>query len=417
MKRNALGLARVIDAVQSADILVGIPCCQNEQTVTVVIRAALEGLKQAAPGATALVLVVDSGAFDGTGDVVRNLNIREPGVTLHYHAAAPSFRHSVPYHGNEGKEIALKTILETSQTLGAHACVLLSGDLKSISPEWVVRLLEPLLQQGYEYVAPVYQRHRYDGTLSQTTLVPLMHTLYGKALRQPLTGEAAFSGTVAAELLRDRFWTSESLRSAVDLWRATAAVAGNYRVCQTVLGTLVRAQNSGPVDVSDILVQLAGAAFTMMDLYYDVWKRSTPAENPVFGDFHEAGAAPVSVNLDAMIERFRLGVREFMKIWSGFLPREIQTFLQKAALQPSEKFQVPDEVWAEIVCSFALAHHRKMMNQQHLVQTLTPLYLGKTASFIQESRNLGPEEFEAAVGRICRAFGDMKYFLKVNWPA
>jgi len=415
MQENAKDLARVLDVVQSADILIGIQSCQNEQTIAGVIQAALEGLKQAAPGAKALVLVVDTGPADGTGNAVRNFPISGTGITLHYHAEAPSFRPVAPYHGSEGREVAFRTILEASRTLGIRACVLLSGDLKSISPGWIGCLLDPLLQHGYDYVAPVYQRHRYDGTLSQTTLYPLMQTLYGKAVQQPLAGEAAFSRTIVEELLLDRFWNFESLRPAVDLWRATAMVAGKYRGCQAVLGRLVREQSRHSIDVSDTLVQLAGSAFTMMELHSDAWKKNTPTDIPIFGAYQVANAETVSVNLDTMIERFRIGVREFMKIWSVFLTKEIRTFLQKAALQPNAKFHIPDEVWAEIIFSFALAHHRKMMNQQHLIQTLTPLYLGKTASFIQETRHLSPEEFEAAVGQINRAFGDMKYFLKVNW--
>ncbi len=415
MKGNTEELDGVIDAVRSADILVGIPCCRNEKTVTVVIRAALEGLKQAVPGRRSLVLVVDTGPADGSGEAARNVRVGDPDITLHYLAAAPVFRHADPYHGSEGREIALRIILKAAQQLGVHACLLLSGDLRIISADWIVRLLEPLLLHGYDYVAPVYQRQRYEGTFAQTLLFPLLYALYGRAMRQPLTGEAAFSEQVIEDLLRSPFWNMDMLRPAVDLWRSTAVVAGNWRVCETALGSLDREQSSLSVDVSTLLVQLAGASFTLMDLYHDAWKRSSPSEIPVFGVVHEADAAPVTVNLDNMIERFRLGVREFMKIWSVFLSREIRAFLHKAALQPNEHFRIPDEPWAEIVFSFALAHHRKILNQQHLVQTLTPLYLGKTASFIQETRQLGPEAFAAAGKRVCRAFADMKYFLKVNW--
>ncbi|MBW2027152.1 MAG: hypothetical protein JRI90_17775 [Deltaproteobacteria bacterium] len=49
--------------------------------------------------------------------------------------------------------------------LQAKAVVVVDADLKSITPEWIKHLAEPLYN-GFSYVAPLYIRHKYDGTIT-----------------------------------------------------------------------------------------------------------------------------------------------------------------------------------------------------------------------------------------------------------
>ena len=43
-------------------------------------------------------------------------------------------------------------------------CAMVDSDLRSITPDWVKYLLDPVLEKDYQFVAPVYVRHKYDGT-------------------------------------------------------------------------------------------------------------------------------------------------------------------------------------------------------------------------------------------------------------
>ena len=74
------------------------------------------------------------------------------------------------------------------------ACAVVDADVRSISPEWIELLLRPVLEQGYDYAAPYYLRHKYDGTITNSLAYPLTRALYGKRIRQPIGGEFGFSG-------------------------------------------------------------------------------------------------------------------------------------------------------------------------------------------------------------------------------
>ena len=91
-----------------------------------------------------------------------------------------------PYHGIPGKGSAFRTIFEIARRLNAKACAVVDSDLRSITPEWIELLLRPILDDHYDYVAPYYLRHKYDGTITNSIVYPLTRTLYGQRIRQPI---------------------------------------------------------------------------------------------------------------------------------------------------------------------------------------------------------------------------------------
>jgi hypothetical protein len=55
------------------------------------------------------------------------------------------------------------------------------------------------------------------------------------------------------------------------------------------------------------------------------------------------------------------------------------------------------------------------MNRGHLLKSLTPLYLGRTASFVLETRDSSAVEVEDRIEELCLAFEKRKSFLIENW--
>jgi len=68
-----------------------------------------------------------------------------------------------------------------------------------------------------------------------------------------------------------------------------------------------------------------------------------------------------------------------------------------------------------VIYDFALAYHDKVLHRDHLLKSLVPLYLGKTASFILETRtSTAPLVMENIEG-LCRLFEGMKSYLRERW--
>jgi hypothetical protein len=74
---------------------------------------------------------------------------------------------------------------------------MVNSDLRSITADWVKYLLDPVMENGCQFVAPLYIRHKYDGTITNNIVYNLTRALYGKRIRQPMGGDFAISMDVA----------------------------------------------------------------------------------------------------------------------------------------------------------------------------------------------------------------------------
>jgi len=405
-----------IDEIKEADILVGIPSYNNARTIGHVVRAVQAGFAKYFSDRKCVLVNSDGGSTDGTMDIVQNAAIEDFQSILLHHRVRPTFKITTPYHGIPGKGSAFRTIFEIADALNVKACAVVDSDLRSITPEWIELLIKPVIEGGFDYVAPLYHRHKYDGTITNSIVYPLTRALYGKRIRQPIGGDFGFSGKLARLYLTKDVWETDVARYGIDIWMTTTAIANNFRVCQAFLGAKIHDPKDPGADLSTMLYQVVGSTFDLMETYSNLWKTIKGSEPLLTCGFQYAvGLEPVNVNVDRMIDRFSLGVKELTDIWKEFLPKGIIDFLNKAKGLTKEKFHIPDEIWVEIIYSFAIAAHKKLINKEHLLKSLTPLYIGRTASFVLETWDSSAEEVEEKIEKLCIIFEDRKDFLINKW--
>jgi len=405
-----------ISEIKEADILVGIPSYNNSKTIGHVVKAVHAGFAKYFPDRKCVLVNSDGGSKDGTIDVVQNTAVEDFQSILLQHRVSQVFKLSTPYHGIPGKGSAFRTIFQIAEALNVKACAVVDSDLRSITPEWIELLIKPVIESEYDYVAPLYHRHKYDGTITNSIIYPITRALYGRQVRQPIGGDFGFSGRLARFYLTKDVWETDVARYGIDIWMTTTAIANDFKICQSFLGAKIHDPKDPGADLSAMLYQVVGATFDLMETYSSMWKTVKGSE-PVqsLGFQYAVGLEPVLVNLDRMIDKFRLGVKELMSIWKSFLPAEITVFLERAQGLKKEEFRITDEIWAEIIYRFALAVHKKMMNKEHLLKSLTPLYIGRTASFVSEAWESDAQEVEAKIENLCRMFEDKKRLISENW--
>jgi hypothetical protein len=419
MSLNHTPLAPATDAclrdIGSADVLVGIPSYNNADTVGHVVRAVSAGLAKYFPEQRAVLVNSDGGSSDDTPHIVartaidyRHLLIADRQSVLH--------RIVTPYHGIPGKGSAFRTIFEVARRLNAKACAVVDADLRSISPEWIDMLLRPLLEEGYDYVAPFYLRHKYDGTITNSLAYPLTRALYGQRIRQPIGGEFGFSGTLAAHYLDQHVWESEVARFGIDIWMTTEAIASGARVCQSFLGAKIHNPKDPAADLSDMLREVVGSLFASMEDHSGIWsgiQGSQPV--PVFGFPYEVGVEPVHVNVEGMIDHFRQGLKDLEAIWTQVLTEDTIQQLYDLNHQEGAASCLPDDLWVRIVYDAATAYHHQVLPREHLLKSLTPLYLGRTASFVLATQGLTSAEAEHTIEHLCQSFERKKAYLLARW--
>ncbi|MGH9894924.1 MAG: glycosyltransferase family 2 protein, partial [bacterium] len=221
-------LTKRVEQIEKADIVVGIPCYNNESTIANVLKQISHGLAKHYKSARSVILVSDGGSTDDTREIARDEEImpwQEKVVFV--------------YRGISGKGTALRAIFEASEKLGAGACAVVDADLRSITPDWVKYLLEPVVEKGYQFVAPTYSRHKHDGTITNQVVYSLTRALYGKRIRQPIGGDFAFSRDTVDSFIKQSVWMTDVARFGIDIWMTTHAITKGFRICQANLGVKI----------------------------------------------------------------------------------------------------------------------------------------------------------------------------------
>lgn len=407
-----------VTALGSADIVVGIPSYNNAKTIGHVVRAVLTGLGKYFPDQRAVCVNADGGSRDGTSDVVAQVSLPERAPVLIQHEVPDIQRVLTPYHGVPGKGSAFRTVFEIARRLGARACAVVDADLRSIRPEWMELLVGPVLLRDFDYVAPLYLRHKYDGTITNSIVYPMTRALYGVDVRQPIGGEFGFSGRLANHYLQQPVWDTDVARFGIDVWMTTTAIADGFRVCQSFLGAKIHDAKDPGADLVSMFTQVVSSVFDLMAVHASKWPAvHTVNEVPLFGFPHGVGLEPVHVNVDRMLAIFRTATRDLREVWQEVLRPQTLTKLGRLAEATDAEWHFSDELWVDVVYECAIGYRRRLLPPSQLLQSLVPLYLGRTASFVLQAGTDSAEGVEARIAKLAGVYVMKKPYLASHWPA
>jgi glycosyltransferase involved in cell wall biosynthesis len=417
---DTVGLPPGVEArlaeIGAVDVLIGIPSFNNARTIGHVVRAAAAGLAKHFPRARSVIVNSDGGSKDGTAEAVAAAEFVAPATILVSHPLSAVHRIVTPYDGVPGKGSAFRTIFAIADRLEAKACAVLDADLRSITPGWIELLAGPVLHEGFDFVAPLYLRHKYDGTITNSIVYPLTRALYGREVRQPIGGDFGFSGRLARHYLTKPVWESNVARFGVDIWMTSTAIADGFKVCQAFLGAKLHDAKDPGADLAAMFVQVVSSVFDLMGTNRERWAAVRAAEDvPLYGFPHGVGLEPVNVNVERMLGIFRQGARDLREIWQRGLAEDTLAEVEAVAASQDRPFHFRDPLWVRVVYDFAVAYDRRVLPAEQLLASMVPLYLGRTASFVLQTAESGPDEVEVAVKGLADEFLRQKDYLLRRW--
>ncbi len=372
-----------ISKIGSADVVVGIPSFRNAATIGYVAATAAKGLQEYFPGARVAIVNADGGSEDGTPDrVVEGAS----GVPVAVGR----------YIGPPGKGSAFRAIFTAVGILGARACAVVDSDLRSITPEWIGRLVTPITSGDTDYMTPLYARHKHDGTITNSVAYPLTRALYGLRVRQPIGGEFGFRADLARAYLEQPVWDTDVARFGIDIFMTTTAMVRRARVAQAFLGAKIHDPKDPAADLGPMFTQVVGTLFRMAAENEAMWSKVEGSRDvPVIG-------APMPVEPEAVpADPARL--REKYAAAKG---------TQEAVWRQILSARVPDKLdantWARFVFDHLEAALRRPAESEPLARSLLPLYQLRTATFIEEVRDMTTTQSETVIEDGARAMEDEK---------
>lgn len=407
---------QTIEQLGTVDIVVAIPSYNNAGTIGQVIHQVQTGLQTHFASVKSIILHTDGGSGDGTPErVLEGATGGIPLVQVPYPVYAAQ-KLTTAYFGVPARNSAYRTIFELALQLQTKACVIIDGDVSPFSAPLIEQLVRPVLDQQFDFIAPYYFRHKFDGTVTKSMLYPGMRALYGKRVRQPVSGDLGLSSKFIQHCLAQDVWNSEVTRSAIDIWIATQAICRGFRICQVFAGAKRRGPRDPTADVTSMMSQVLSAAFFEVERNITSWQRVRGSEAvSFFGTEVIEEVEPVSLDLKRMIDSFRIGQQNLQEIWSLILPPATLVELKKLARRTEQDFRLQDSIWVRIVYDFALAYHLRVINRDHLLQALAPLYWAWLTSFAIEMQDAGHAEAEARIEQLCLRYEAEKPYLISRW--
>jgi glucosylglycerate synthase len=406
-------IAELLREQQSAEIVVGLPSYNHVATVAGVVRAAREGLQACFPGKKAIIVNVDGGSTDGT--TVRLAELQdEPGATLAQVRLAGQDL-LMPYHGIPRKRQAVHLTLQVARQMQAGVCVMLSPDVEAFPPEWIGQLAAPILEQDFDFVGPAYLRHRLDGAIISGIVRPLVQSLYGKRMRQPMAGEYALSAELAERCLAQKVWDTD-LASGIDIWMTTHALCGQFKIGEALLGRKQLAPAPPRAGLADTLSQVLGGVFEEMGQNAHIWQRVRGSQAvAVLGTPQQDTPAAVNLEPRKLVESFVLGLHNLQDVWSLVLAPANLLGLHRAAALPADSFVLSDELWCRVLFDFSLGYRARTISRSHLLAAFLPLYFGWLASFAHEMQHSDDSQGEGRVAELCSVCERQKPYLMSRW--
>lgn len=386
-----------------ADILVGIPCYNSEDTIVRVIEETAQGLAKYYPDKKSVMLVSDGGSLDDTREKAQAVNVPD-GIT----------KIVTIYRGKPGKGTAFRSVFEVASKLSVKVGMVFDSDLRSIKPEWVKRVAEPIFNENYEFVTPFYNRHKYDGTITNNIAYPLTRALYGVDVRQPIGGDFGFNHRLAENFISADVWDTRVAEFGIDAWMTTTAINENFRICQTFLGAKIHNPKDPSKSLGPMFMQVVYTLFELAGKYRDKWIEISKSQNikpEVYGKPIFEEPEVINVSIQPLLDNFNAGYRHFSPLWKEIISPESFKEISEIAGKDKSKFYFPPELWTKIVYDFVYTFNKWHYDRHKLVDIITPLYYGKVGSFVIKTEKMNDQEAEELVQKQAETFEELKPYL------
>jgi len=378
---------REVEKIGKVQVLVGIPSFNNRSTIGNVVKQAAEGIK----GKSGAILNSDGGSSDGTPEEVKKV-AREYDIPIA----------SIQYKGVSGKGSSIRAILEAAAITEADAVVLLDSDLRNIKPSWAEGFSKSVVEDGFDLITPHYIRHKYDGTITNHVVYPLVKGIYGMDIRQPIGGDFGISKRLAKELLSSlgEGVNENILKFGIDIFITLTAVAKGYRIAQLSLGAKIHDPKDPAHSLKPMFLQVVHTLFSLIMQHSHYWKdRKELTKPPVLGQHTYQEPPEVNIDRDALFNGFYEGLNKYKNFYNGILSKE-----SSAGLFSPE---ITSEAWANILYDFLL-YFKRTTDKTKAVERLLPLYLGRTLTFATNTQELTNQQAERIIQRQAEIFWERR---------
>ena len=358
------------------DIVVGIPSYNEGKNISFVAEQVDLGLQKYYPKKKAIIINVDGGSADNTRNYFLN-------------AKTKTKKKSFCRKGVSGKGNVFKMLFEFLKENKIRAAMVVDSDLKSINPEWVKLMIGPVFK-GYDYCTPLYSRHKYDGTITNNIVYPIVYGLFGMDIRQPIGGDFSFSGRMPNYWLKQE-WRESTGQFGIDNFMTTSAIMGNFKICQIGLGAKIH-KPSAP-NLGRMFIEVIDTLFSNTLKSKRFISKVSKVKSTDIKGIKLKKPQNLKVNKAKIKQKAADGIDKFSSLYKKILPPNILINIKE---------NITKETWCIIVYSFL----KKFKNNRskEFIEALSYLYFMRVYSFIEETEKMSSERAEKKIKEQAKLF-------------
>ncbi len=372
-------------------IVVGIPTYNEEESIRYLTKQIDIGLKKYYKSFDCLIVNVDSESIDDTKKIFIN---------------TPTHNAKKYLNGGKnprGKGKNLLSLFKFCFNLDADFVATVDGDVKSISPEWIFLLLNPIVKERCDYTVPNYLRSRFDANVTNHFIYPLIYSLFNLDIRQPIGGDFSLNKYLYRYLLRQRP-SRTTLEYGIDIFMTCHAIGGGFKIQEVFLGKKIHNPGFSLLDYK--LSQITQSAIEVARIYRrnlknlkEVKVNLKKCSNVVTID--ESREKPSfykkqsTTQLKEYGEKFLENQLEYSQYF-GDITDKIKKVVEGG--RPTLSM----EIWVEFLNRFLKICYKDKFNPElssRLANFVTPILLWRSVSFWEEISDLGPIEIENRIRR------------------
>ncbi len=396
-----------LERIGSADVVIGILDQEESGAAVTMTRDALAEFSK-----PLRAMVISNNGTHGAAAVTPEVAADAQTPTVFYCSLPPRGPGETP---QQAMSHAYRSVFAVGSKLGVRACGVIASPPQTMTSRWIYRLVQPVVDLGFDLVAPCYTRPKMEGLLNRSILSPLHRALYGVQLQNPMGPDFGLSGKLLQQVLgQDSARRRSADRSTLASIASTAA-SGGFQICESQLG--IRTQR--PTDwgnLSTLLAEVLGVTFLEMEERAAHWQSIRGSKTlPRFGLTESPSEDTGTVDVQYMVESFQLGTQNLQDVWGLILPPTSLLELRRLSRLSLDQFRLPDQLWVRIIYDFALGHRLRTISRDHLLRSITPLYLGWIASYALEMQTAGLAEVDLRIERLSKAYEDNKPYLVSRW--
>jgi glucosylglycerate synthase len=375
------------------DIVIGLPSFNEADSIKYVTETVDHALHQYFPEKRSLLLNLDSNSSDNTQTIFLETDAKNDKISLN--AGLPGKGHNLLKLFNFAKENDIQYIC-TFDT-----------DLTSIEPEWINKVLTPLVDNSQDYIVPVYGRNKYEANTTNHFCYPLISVYMGTPIRQPYSGDFGLNLEVAKYLLEQEIF-EPIYQYGIDIFMTFHAVGGGFRIKEQYLGKKIH-KPSFPKMVP-MFGQASSTIFKILNQYKD-FKVTQGNFSPESFE-NRSGIDPFirKPPEDQLVERRQTAfvMLENALNSESFIKKQLQglnnLIAKTGSLSASE--------WSRFlfeVCDFCTKNTLSNEEYIKLGKDFTPFYLFRVLSYFDEIDSLPNDQVELIINEQVEELKELVY--------